>query len=76
MPNPKYDILNGVIICGDWACGRKLTSQPKTNFAPQSFGFAWSPFSDDKTCVQRRVRNVLHSSGHLGPVTIAVKSAR
>lgn len=52
VPNSKYDVLNGMIVPGvNSPYGRKMTSQPKTNLAPR-FGFAWSPFSDDKTSIR------------------------
>lgn len=55
VPNPQYDYLNGMVVPALGSpytpFGRKLTAQPKANFAPR-FGFAWSPFSNEKTSIR------------------------
>ncbi|HEX4758466.1 MAG TPA: hypothetical protein VH308_10800 [Terracidiphilus sp.] len=51
-PNPSYNYLNGIIIPGQSSpFGRKMVSQPNLDFAPR-FGFAFSPFSNDKTAIR------------------------
>jgi hypothetical protein len=51
-PNSSYSPLNGIIVPKvSSPFGRKLASQPVLDFAPR-LGFAWSPFSDDKTAVR------------------------
>lgn len=51
-PNANYDPLDGIITPGvNSPFGRKMASQPHLDFAPR-FGFAYSPFSDDKTAIR------------------------